>query len=80
MASMIDPSDLDTDTDGEPCRYLNRYTCDACEESWEDQWSCGCDDECPKCGRDISPDDSEDLLAPYYAAHPEIADPMGDAV
>lgn len=41
--------------------YLNHYHCARCEASWQDEWSCACDDECPVCGHDISPDDSDDL-------------------
>jgi hypothetical protein len=35
--------------------YLNKYKCEDCGVIWEDQWSCGCDDECPGCGDDLSP-------------------------
>lgn len=35
--------------------YINHYRCEYCGTEWEDQWSCACDDECPGCGRDISP-------------------------
>ncbi|KAF0123962.1 MAG: hypothetical protein FD152_3184 [Xanthobacteraceae bacterium] len=41
--------------------FLNRYHCDACDTSWQDEWSCCCDDECPECGDDLSPEDSDDL-------------------
>ena len=41
--------------------FLNRYLCEACGESWEDQWSCACDDKCPTCGKAFSPEDSEDM-------------------
>ena len=34
--------------------YLNRYRCDDCDVSWEDEWSCMCDDDCPRCGARIS--------------------------
>jgi hypothetical protein len=41
---------------------LNFYRCDRCHRVWTDEWSCACDDECPRCGqRDMSPFDSEDL-------------------
>ncbi len=41
---------------------LNFYRCDRCDRMWTDEWSCACDDECPRCGaRDMSPFDSEDL-------------------
>ena len=41
--------------------YLNKYECAACEVGWEDEWSCGCDDECPRCGQAISPYDSTEI-------------------
>ena len=42
--------------------FLNFYRCDRCGQTWTDEWSCMCDDECPECGaRDMSPFDSEDL-------------------
>jgi rubrerythrin len=52
----------DGDEDEEKRLFLNKYTCPDCGESWEDQWSCGCDDECPHCGaRNISPVESIEL-------------------
>jgi hypothetical protein len=39
----------------------NHFDCDACEHSWDDEWSCACDDECPICGVDVSPTDSTPL-------------------
>jgi predicted nucleic acid-binding Zn-ribbon protein len=42
--------------------FANHYTCDRCGETWTDEWSCMCDDDCPHCGaRHMSPDDSDDL-------------------
>ena len=42
--------------------YRNFYHCTDCGTSWEDEWSCCCDDECPECGsRNWSPYESEDL-------------------
>ena len=42
--------------------FRNRYECYRCSESWNDEWSCACDDDCPHCGaRHASPVDSEDL-------------------
>ncbi len=38
--------------------YLNHYECE-CGCTWDDVWSCGCDDECPGCGSDISPVESD---------------------
>ena len=41
--------------------FCNHYTCARCGTSWSDEWSCCCDDECPECGTDMSPTDSDDL-------------------
>lgn len=42
--------------------FLNHYTCERCRRRWADEWSCMCDDSCPRCGaRDIAPHTSEDL-------------------
>lgn len=42
--------------------YMNHYHCEECGCSWDDEWSCCCDDECPSCGSgDWSPEDSDDL-------------------
>lgn len=42
--------------------FLNVYRCDRCHQTWTDEWSCMCDDECPHCGcRNMSPFDSQDL-------------------
>jgi hypothetical protein len=42
--------------------FRNFYHCGDCGTSWEDEWSCCCDDECPNCGSsDWSPYESEDL-------------------
>jgi hypothetical protein len=50
--------------DDEPnCTPLlfNRYHCDDCDASWSDEWSCACDDDCPRCGKAFSPHDSEPI-------------------
>jgi rubrerythrin len=34
----------------------NWYRCSECQHEWEDEWSSGCNDECPDCGaRDVEP-------------------------
>jgi len=33
-----------------------------CGEEWESVWDSACDDECPKCGKPISPYDYEDIV------------------
>lgn len=43
------------DSDGEPCRWINHYYCDECCVSWKDQWSCMCNDKCPRCHHEIEP-------------------------
>jgi hypothetical protein len=40
--------------------FRNFYECE-CGHSWEDEWDCGCDDECGACGATISPTESEAL-------------------
>jgi hypothetical protein len=34
---------------------LNFYKHKECGTHWADLWSCGCNDECPKCGGEIEP-------------------------
>ena len=42
--------------------YNNRYECDRCGETWEEEWSCMVDDDCPGCGaRETEPYDFDDL-------------------
>ena len=42
--------------------FLNHYLCDRCEVPWTDEWSCMCDDDCPRCGaRHMTPFKSDDL-------------------
>jgi len=43
----------------EPMEYRNYYK--HCGEEWDDVWSCQCNDECPKCGKEIEPYKSEDI-------------------
>ena len=33
-----------------------------CEVSWDDEWSCTCNDKCPECGAEIEPYESESLI------------------
>jgi hypothetical protein len=42
-------------------QYLNEYHCTACGVSWDDVWSCGCDDDCPECGVSLSPVQSTEI-------------------
>lgn len=55
-------ADLGSDTDGNPCVWLNSYTCQSCTSEqidWFDDWTCGCDDDCPNCGESHSPHDQQ---------------------
>ena len=45
-------------------RYINHYECELCDTTWDDEWSCACDDECPSCWRAISPYASEIIINP----------------
>ena len=31
--------------------YLITYVCPECSRQWHEVWSCGCDSECPNCGK-----------------------------
>ena len=42
--------------------FRNHYRCARCRRTWADEWSCTCDDDCPRCGaRHMSPVASDDL-------------------
>lgn len=41
--------------------FLNHYKCTRCGFEWGDEWSCMCDDDCPRCGLNMSPHTSDDL-------------------
>lgn len=45
----------------EPMGYRIRYR--HCGQEWEDTWSCASNDECPVCGAEIEPFDSEALVS-----------------
>lgn len=75
---------LYTDSEGNPCVWLNYYRCE-CGNEWDSAWSCQCDEECGECGKDYSPYNS-DWLGPIEAAAqtiwdnlPEAGSPEGDA-
>ena len=51
-----------TNTSEQMAWFLNYYLCERCEMTWTDEWSCMCDDDCPRCGaRHMSPYKSDDL-------------------
>lgn len=39
--------------------WLNKY--EHCGQQWEGQWSCCCNDDCPVCGKEIEPYESEEI-------------------
>jgi transcription initiation factor IIE alpha subunit len=44
--------------------FLNYYICNRCDSPWTDEWSCMCDDDCPRCGsRHLTPFKSDDLTS-----------------
>ena len=45
----------------EELKFRNHYHCDDCDEEWQDEWSCMCNDRCPSCNKEIEPYESVDL-------------------
>lgn len=41
--------------------HVNSYDCDQCGHSWQDEWCCACNDECPVCRAEIEPTESEGI-------------------
>lgn len=49
--------------------FINHYTCPACGEEWQDEWTAQVDDDCPACGeRHISPHESEEAGSMVFDA------------
>jgi hypothetical protein len=47
----------------DPCcapAFKNFYEC-PCGVSWEDKWSCACNDRCPSCNKEIEPSRSKEV-------------------
>jgi hypothetical protein len=44
--------------------FENTYQCSECDTTWTDEWSCTCNDRCPKCNVEIEPSSSIDLSQP----------------
>jgi predicted RNA-binding Zn-ribbon protein involved in translation (DUF1610 family) len=53
-------------------KFHNFYRCPDDGTVWDDKWDCMCDDKCPTCGRELSPEDS-DRLCPNCGASVEEA-------
>jgi len=41
--------------------FENTYGCSECNTTWTDEWSCTCNDRCPKCNVETEPSSSIDL-------------------
>ncbi len=41
--------------------FLKYYRDRECGAAWTDEWSCACNDKCPKCGAEIEPYDWDEL-------------------
>ncbi len=46
---------IEVDSDGKACDVHNYYRCPDCKISWDNYWSCGCNDDCPHCNCEIEP-------------------------
>jgi len=44
-----------SDCETMPVRYLNHYRCPYCQQDWQDEWDCACNDRCPSCDKEIVP-------------------------
>ena len=42
-------------------RFRNYYVCPNDGAAWTCEWSCTCNDRCPRCGVEIEPHDREDI-------------------
>ena len=41
--------------------FIKRYHCPECNNSWQDEWDCLCNDECDLCGCECEPEDWEEV-------------------
>ena len=46
--------------------FRNSYECSVCGTMWTDDWSCQCDDRCPRCNAEIEPYHSEEI-EPFHS-------------
>jgi len=42
---------------------INHYVCKFCDLEWQDVWECECNDDCPHCGIETEPYESESEAA-----------------
>jgi hypothetical protein len=62
--------------------FTKTYHCEACDETWEDEHCCDCNDKCPSCNAEIGSIDCKD--AGYQgscgdAGCPDCARPQNEA-
>lgn len=43
--------------------FDKQYHCEECNTSWEDTWTCACNDRCPSCDAEIEPEDYQEYDA-----------------
>lgn len=65
MATPATEEDIDdedsNDDDAEEARWFtNHYYCNDCDQEWEDEWDCQCDDRCPGCNVAYTPYQSDE--------------------
>lgn len=51
----------DFEAEEAPTWFRNSYHCESCNEDWEDEWDCACNDKCPTCNKEIEPYESEEI-------------------
>lgn len=56
----IKNSDENSEEDNK--QYKNFYYCARCNITWDDIWSCMCDDRCPKCDKSTEPYHSDEII------------------
>lgn len=64
LFALADFAGLAQDSSGIPCVWRRHFACNECDETWEDDWSCQCDDTCA-CGSDLEPDEVEWIGPPH---------------
>ena len=60
--------------------YRIYYHCSECGEEWTDEWSCTCNDRCPKCNAETPPYSSEEIDAVINAKGSTLSRILNDCV
>jgi len=56
----------------EPLLYRNHFCCPNDGATWDDEWSCMCNDRCPECDAEIDPYMSENLVDGEMVIHAQV--------